>query len=174
MRQHRIRLLAAAPVLAVLLGVLSACGEPESESTVPSAGGTAAPSATPSGGSSEYAQSLAFANCMRDNGLPDFPDPDPNAADGLNLGGTTIDRGSTQFKNAMEACQDLLPAGSEKAEANTEQIAQMTKYAECMRKNGLPDFADPGPGGFDPGGWNTDDPAFKTAADACKELLTWR
>jgi hypothetical protein len=168
MRQRRIGL----PILVVLLGVLSACGQSDGDGSVATASGAATPSASASGGSSQYAKALDFAKCMRGNGLPDFPDPD--ATGGMNLGGSGIDRNSTQFKNGMEACQDLLPDGGEKTAANTEQVAQMGKYAKCMRDNGLPDFPDPGPDGFDPGSFNTKDPAFAAAQNACKQFLTWR
>ncbi len=49
----------------------------------------------------------AFADCMRQNGLPDFPDPQPGG-EGLFEG---IDRTSPAFGTALEACQDVLPAG---------------------------------------------------------------
>lgn len=49
---------------------------------------------------------LAFAQCMRENGIPDFPDP---VADGISLGGTGIDRNTPEFKAAAKACGHLLP-----------------------------------------------------------------
>ncbi len=49
---------------------------------------------------------LAFAQCMRENGIPNFPDP---AEDGISLGGTSIDRNSPEFKAAEKACKTLLP-----------------------------------------------------------------
>jgi hypothetical protein len=56
-------------------------------------------------------QLRVFTQCLRDNGL-DVPDPDPNAP-GLGLGGagTTIDRNSPVFQQAMTACRDKLPQG---------------------------------------------------------------
>ena len=49
---------------------------------------------------------LALSQCMRDNGVADFPDPGPN---GLSLDGTGIDPDSPEFRAAEEACQDLMP-----------------------------------------------------------------
>src|SRR5687768_18125310 len=49
---------------------------------------------------------LTFAQCMRDNGVPNFPDP---VDDGINLGGTGIDRNTPEFKAAQKACEPLLP-----------------------------------------------------------------
>jgi hypothetical protein len=48
----------------------------------------------------------AFSQCMRDNGIADFPDPGPN---GLRIDGLAIDPASAQFKAAEKACQDLMP-----------------------------------------------------------------
>lgn len=152
--------------LAVTLVLMGACGQSDGGNDVP--GGTPSPSA---GG--EYAQVLAFAKCMRENGLPDFPDPAPDGS--LDAGGGTIDRTSTQYRNALEACQTLRPGGTGgKPGVDAEQLAQMGKYAKCMRENGLPDFPDPGPNGFDPGAFNNSDPAYAAAAKACQEFLTWR
>lgn len=53
-----------------------------------------------------YETLLAFAHCMQDNGVPDFPDPQPN---GINLNGTGIDRNTPEFKAAQAACESLLP-----------------------------------------------------------------
>lgn len=55
----------------------------------------------------ELDQFQAFAECMRDNGLQDFPDPQPGGQ-GLFEG---LDRTNPGFQAALEACQDVLPAG---------------------------------------------------------------
>ncbi|PZF80330.1 hypothetical protein [Jiangella anatolica] len=57
----------------------------------------------------ELDQYQAFAECMRDNGLPEFPDPQPGGQ-GLFDG---IDRTNPGFQAALEACQDVLPAGGD-------------------------------------------------------------
>lgn len=49
---------------------------------------------------------LVFAQCMRDNGVPNFPEPMDN---GINLGGTGIDRNTPEFKAAQKVCEPLLP-----------------------------------------------------------------
>lgn len=51
---------------------------------------------------------LAFAECMRENGVPDFPDPQPGSGEGLFPG---IDRTDPAFQQALEACGDLSGAG---------------------------------------------------------------
>lgn len=54
----------------------------------------------------ELAELAAFSQCMRDNGITDFPDPDPS---GLNIAGLGIDPDSVEYVAAREACSDLLP-----------------------------------------------------------------
>ena len=49
---------------------------------------------------------LAYSQCMRDNGIADFPDPDSN---GISLDPAVHDPDSPQFKAAEVACQDLRP-----------------------------------------------------------------
>ena len=66
---------------------------------------TGSVSAEPQPGLAELA---AFSQCMRDNGIADFPDPDPNG--GLNIAGLPIDPDAAEFAAAREACSDLLPS----------------------------------------------------------------
>jgi hypothetical protein len=57
----------------------------------------------------EREQFLEFSACMRENGLPEFPDPDSS---GITLGRNSgLDPDSPQFKRAEQACEDLLPGG---------------------------------------------------------------
>ena len=46
---------------------------------------------------------LAFARCMREHGLPDYPDPDPNA--GLRI---ALDPNDPQAQTALESCKEIL------------------------------------------------------------------
>lgn len=46
---------------------------------------------------------LEFARCMRENGLPDYPDPDPNA--GLRI---TLDPNDPKAQAALERCKTIL------------------------------------------------------------------
>lgn len=47
----------------------------------------------------------AYAKCMRENGMPDFPDPQPGEQG--NFGGK-LDRTNPNFAKAHEACKDVL------------------------------------------------------------------
>jgi len=56
---------------------------------------------------------LAFSQCMRENGFPEWPDPDPNAEpDGrggfgnVDLDALGIDRGAEEFRSAIDVCRE--------------------------------------------------------------------
>jgi hypothetical protein len=51
-----------------------------------------------------------FAQCMRANGLPDFPDPD---AQGRLRGAGHERQGDPKYRAAFEACRAKLPGGGE-------------------------------------------------------------
>lgn len=114
-----LRLTAVAGVLA-----LAACG-----------------SGSASGPDAPIGRLVAYANCMRHHGLPTYPDPDRNG----NLVVTPADRidpGSPQYKRAAAACTKLAP-GAAPGEGMTPAehkaaLERMTRYAQCMRKRGVP------------------------------------
>ena len=52
-----------------------------------------------------------FAKCMRENGIPDFPDPQPDGGMRIEFGqGTGIDPNSQTFKDAQAKCEQYMPA----------------------------------------------------------------
>jgi hypothetical protein len=51
-----------------------------------------------------------YAKCMRENGVPKFPDPDPNGGFQIQ-GGPGLDPQSSEFKAADEKCRAHLPGG---------------------------------------------------------------
>jgi hypothetical protein len=52
----------------------------------------------------------AYAQCMRDNGVPDFPDPDAN---GQLRGPGHEQQDDPKFRAAMERCRQALPGGGD-------------------------------------------------------------
>ncbi|MDQ4053822.1 MAG: hypothetical protein M3237_14125 [Actinomycetota bacterium] len=124
-------------------------------------------------------QALEFAQCMRENGVPDFPDPQ---VDGGRItmggpgGGDQIDPEAAE--KAMEACEELAPRGGGNFDPEERQEMQdaFLDYAQCMRDNGYdmpdPDFSDGG-GMFRLQG-EPDDPAFVKAQAACEDKLPGR
>ena len=94
-------------------------------------------------------QAVKFAECMRKNGVREFPDPD--ASGDLTIdrisNGSSLDTNSAAFKQAISACRDLEPAGFTGSKRSPEQQQAALKFAQCIRDNGLKDFPDPTPDG---------------------------
>jgi hypothetical protein len=116
---------------------------------------------------------LVYAQCVRDNGCPEFPDPIPGQ--GIML---RRDQGMSfndpRMLAAMEACQDLRPAGMAGGGTGDpeEMMEMMLEFAQCMRDNGVSEFPDPQPGGgrmmIGPeAGINPFSPTFQAAAQTC-------
>jgi hypothetical protein len=170
------RFLIAGPTLALAAVLAAGCGGEAAGEEVATVQGTQAnPSASASPGASDPDQARKFAQCMRDNGVPDFPDPGPDGRFGQGMlgGGGNIDR--TKIQSALQACQDLAPNGGERRELNPAQQEQLRQWAQCMRDNGV-DVPDPDPNGglFGNGGLNfdPDDPAFQKAMEACQDKIS--
>jgi hypothetical protein len=94
-------------------------------------------------------QAVKFAECMRDNGVSEFPDPDASGEltiDGV-LNGSSLDPNSAAWKNAIAACKDLQPPGfTGDKEVTPERREARLAFARCIRKNGVKDFPDPADG----------------------------
>jgi hypothetical protein len=90
-------------------------------------------------------QAVKFAQCMRDNGVRDFPDPDASGTLTIETvaNGTSIDTDSASFQRAITACKDLEPAGFTGSARTPEQQQAALKFAQCIRDNGVKDFPDP-------------------------------
>jgi hypothetical protein len=90
-------------------------------------------------------QAVKFAECMRNHGVSQFPDPDASGTftiDGV-VNGSSLDPNSVAWKNAIDACKDLEPAGFTGTKRTAAQQQGALKFAQCMRDNGVPDFPDP-------------------------------
>jgi hypothetical protein len=71
-----------------------------------------APQASPQQRQKEQQAALAFAKCMREHGVPKFPDPTftPNGGTLMTFGKKAgLDPNSPQFQRARQACQKLVP-----------------------------------------------------------------
>jgi len=117
------------------------------------AGCSSAPAGTGSSGSSNAADSrekaMKFAQCMRDNGVSHFPDPDASGALTIDqvVNGSSVDQNSATFQQALTACRDLEPAGFMGQKRSAQQQEAALKFAQCVRDNGVKDFPDPTPDG---------------------------
>ena len=161
--------LAAVAGLTLLAGACSDGGSGKTVADVPGAAATT--SATAAGN----ADPVAYAKCMRANGVPDFPDPDTDGRFMFDEGGS-VNPESTAFKDADKKCQAYAPQGG-KATDNPQagwSAADKLKYAQCMRQNGITAFPDPDAGGTLPpiiqgSGIDPESDQFKKADEACKQ-----
>jgi hypothetical protein len=91
-------------------------------------------------------QAVKFAECMRDNGVSEFPDPDASGGltiDGV-LNGSSLDPNTPVWQNAIAACEDLQPPGfTGDEEVTAEEQETRLEFAQCIRDNGVEDFPDP-------------------------------
>jgi hypothetical protein len=150
-------LITLAAVLPVMLG---ACGSGSSSSDPSSA----------QGGSTSTAQAgvVQFAQCMRQNGVTNFPDPQ---------NGRFVMSGSVQnnphFQSAIQACQHFLGAsGIGSGNSSATRTAQLA-FAHCMQTHGVPSFPDPSPDGAiqAPSASVRDTPAYQKAFGECESKL---
>ena len=90
-------------------------------------------------------QAVKFAECMRTNGVREFPDPDASGqltVDGV-ANRSSLDTSGAAFQRAITACRELQPAGFTGSKRSPEQQRAALKFAQCMRDNGIKDFPDP-------------------------------
>lgn len=147
--------------------------------------GSSAPGTSAPGG--KASNQLAFAQCMRSHGVPNFPDPGGNgrggvqiqqsdrAGSGASMKVNGVAVSAPAFQAAMRSCRSKLPGGGRPRPLSASQRAAMLKFSQCMRSHGLTNFPDPTFGadgrvglrispasGVDPSS-----PAFQAAQKAC-------
>jgi hypothetical protein len=132
---------------------------------------------TASGTSSVLAQTLAdrndaavaYAQCVRDHGYAEFPDPQPDGGFKFLI----VPGGVSRFKAAADACRDLAPAGMRDEAVTPEQLDALIKLSQCVRQNGVSGFPDPtSDGRFELDGTSVKpgDKTFEAAMTACRDL----
>jgi hypothetical protein len=123
--------------------------------------------------SQDRAEALEFSECMRDNGITDFPDPQ----EGEGGGGLTLPEGMNaddpDFKAAEEACVEFMPGPDPEDLIDAEQYEALLDYTECMRDAGVANFPDPEEDGlfvhFDELGIDPDSDDYQAALDTCED-----
>jgi hypothetical protein len=139
-------------------------------------GSSAPPGSEPAGSAPPKGEAglLAYSQCMRAHGVPDFPDPVGNSLQLKASQGSDLDPTSPQNIAAQRACKSLQPAGPPGGRVNAAQQANALKYSACMRDNGVPNFPDPvfSGGGVQLKITNIDpnSPQFVAAQKACQSL----
>jgi hypothetical protein len=84
-------------------------------------------------------KAVKFSECMRTNGVNDFPDP--NATGQFPSYGVSVSK--AVWTKAVAACKALQPPGSLNAHLTPTQFSAALKFAQCIREHGVPDFPDP-------------------------------
>ena len=161
------------------LGVtVAGCSSGSRSATVPAAGSEPTTTAAPAGGSGSsgatpLAEAVAYSQCIRSHGVPNFPDPVLTPSGGYGYRTTGIDPNSTAFHGALQACKALpSPWNSTGQQLSTAQQQAWLSWAKCIRTHGVPNFPDPtfsGGGAVQiSGAGGSISPQLQSAMDACK------
>jgi hypothetical protein len=111
---------------------------------------------------------LAFSRCVREHGVPSYPDPDSSGH--LPVSGKQVARSSPQFPAAENACMHLLSSGAGTQQQRQEKLTFALKLAQCMRGHGFPTFPDPTASGQGlPPGIDPNSPQFHAAQTTCQK-----
>ena len=128
-----------------------------------------------------YHAAFAYVDCMRKNGIANFPDPTSGGQINVKFatGGkdgapssSGIDRMSPQYISADQMCRHLLPGGAPTPAQKQLALANELKYAQCMRGHGVVNFPDPTSAGVlhilsvDP-----NSPQYRIAQKTCQNLV---
>ncbi len=167
-------LLAAAAVgLGVTVAGCSGGSEPPSGASAGSQA-TAATGGSGSAGATPLAQAVAYAQCVRSHGVPNFPDPVQTPSGGYGYRTAGIDPNSSAFQGAIEACKSLpSPWSSTGQQLSPAQQQAWLNWAQCIRVHGLANFPDPTFSGREvrDSGIASRTPQLQSAMDACKSQM---
>jgi hypothetical protein len=137
----------AAIIAAAALALLPACGGSHA-----SGGGASSP-----GGSATPPSAVAYTDCVRSHGIPNFPDP-PSGGGLAKASAQQLGVSSPRLEAAQRACQHLIPATGGTIQQQEQQcfpnsdcppdvvrelLNVMLRFARCMRTHGVPNFPDP-------------------------------
>jgi hypothetical protein len=138
-----VRPLAALALIAMVV-MISACG---SSAPAETGGGSSGRGGDPT--ATAHEKGVKFAECMRSNGVSEFPDPGASGKLTIDAvaNGSSLDTSTPAFKQAISACKNLEPAGFMGSKRSSQQQDAALKFAQCIRANGVKDFPDPIPNG---------------------------
>lgn len=127
---------------------------------------------------------VEWAACMRSHGDPDQADPTidthkvihilwnpaiPGGFNGTNKGGQGNNGPGQYCRTYLAKTQSALRGGRAETLPST---AQLVRFSECMRANGIRDFPDPTAKGLQinrAGDLNPNNPAFRNASKLCSQ-----
>jgi hypothetical protein len=150
---------------------LAACGEPNTPNVAIEGSTTTTVAAANGTGSTSSSQSLAFSQCMRGNGVGNFPDP-TNSGAIPKESPQELGVSDSRYRTAVNTCAHLLPnGGSSESQAQIAYVKALSlSFAKCMRRHGVP-LPDPDSSGRIPDpatvGINQGSPKFEAANQAC-------
>ncbi len=128
----------AALALVALMALISGCGSSAPSATASGSSGAGNPTAT------AHEKAVRFAECVRSNGVGEFPDPDASGQFAYGIkAGSPLDPSSAAWQQAIGACKNLEPPRFIPTHFTTKQTEARLKFAQCVRANGVPDFPDP-------------------------------
>jgi hypothetical protein len=154
-RSPPIKWMVAVTVLLGVGGLAAGCGGSNNPGTA--------------GSGSAFSSGLAYTNCMRAHGAPDFPDPTLNPSGGVVF--KTNGNNRPMLQAAAQACQSQRPGGNKSPAVSAQQLAAGVKWAQCIRTHGVPTFPDPNAqGAFDSGVFDPTSSAFQAASQDCRSL----
>ena len=133
--RRTLRTQAALAVIAMIAVVGAGCGGTSTGGSTDATPTTATASST----LTARDKAVKFTECMRANGVSDFPDP--NASGEYPNFGISVT--GTQWNSAVRACKALQPPGSLSAKLTPKQFSTAIRFAQCVRAHGVPDFPDP-------------------------------
>ena len=169
-RSYRLRRTRTAAIITALGGaglLVAACGGSPS-----SAGGS-----HHGGGSASSASGIAYSQCMRAHGVPNFPD----LGSGRQIPKAVIVAALRQVsdsvaRRASDACASLYPRQQTSQPLTAQQQQDYLRAAACIRSHGFPGFPDPTFSGGSvhfnvPPGMNTTSPQAVQAVQACRHFI---
>jgi hypothetical protein len=172
-RSHRLRPARVVIVMTATAGVAllaAACSSGSGGS--PNAGRSANPSSA-----------VAWIQCVRSHGVPDFPGPDSSGQIPKITSGQQVGVSDSRLNAAQAACQDLWPYQAPTQAQQRQQLTEDLRFARCMRSHGV-QVPDPtsGPDGprfvisISRDGFNPHSPQIIAKARECQRLMPtgWR
>jgi hypothetical protein len=133
------KIIQTAGVIAAVALLTSACGSsPRTTSTT----------ATSQSFQSAVSQAFKYSACMREHGVPNFPDPKIVNKPGQHGIAIQAVGGGPQFDAAQKVCGGILPQPSNadlaaQAAQRRVRTQDLLSFARCMRGRGINDFPDP-------------------------------
>ena len=115
-------------VMAATALLATACGDS------PSSG---ASGGAPNAGGSTSSQPVAYTQCMRSHGVPDYPGPDSSGQLPKIGSGQQVGVSDSRLTAAQGACQALWPYQAPTQAQQRQQLTDDLKFAQCMRSHGV-------------------------------------